>query len=207
MKADDLLNLSALDALKPILPVPMWQKLAALGGAFVFILAAYFYLGWMPLQDAIASQSAQVEQQRILLKKNQRLASDLPRKKKEYAKLQKQLKVALSMLPKKAEIPDLLESVSWAGKDSGLEFSRFQPQGENVKQIYAEVPVALDVTGTYRQLMTFLKRVGEMPRIVNVRNLSIKPQSAGGKLKISGQAVTYRFVEQKAGAKKRKKRR
>ncbi|MDX8402019.1 MAG: type 4a pilus biogenesis protein PilO, partial [Mariprofundaceae bacterium] len=109
---NELLNLSALDALKPILPVPMWQKLAALGGVFVFILAAYFYLGWMPKQDAIAAQQAKVEQQRVLLKKNQRLASNLPQKRKEYAKLQKQLKVALSMLPKKAEIPDLLESVS-----------------------------------------------------------------------------------------------
>ncbi|MDX8402354.1 MAG: type 4a pilus biogenesis protein PilO, partial [Mariprofundaceae bacterium] len=102
---------------------------------------------------------------------------------------------------------DLLESVSWAGKDAGLEFSRFQPQGESVKQIYAEVPVALDVSGTYRQLMSFLKRVGEMPRIVSVRNLNIKPQREGGVLRISGQAVTYRFVEGGKKPKRKKRRR
>lgn len=203
----DTMNLSWLEPLKPIIPIPLWQKAAALAAVFVLILAGYIYFGWMPMQDAIAQQERQVEQQRILLKKNQALARDLPKKRKEYAKLQKQLKVALAMLPKKAEIPDLLENVSWAGKDSGLEFSRFQPQDEAVQQIYAEVPVALDMSGTYRQLLTFLKRVGEMPRIVSVRNLKIQPQKAGGVLSITGQAVTYRFVEAKAKKKRKRRRR
>jgi len=188
------LNLSALEALRPILPVPMWQKLAALLGGFVVILAAYFYLSWMPLQEAIASQEVQVEQQKIVLKKNRKLAQDLPKKQKEYAKLEKQLKVALNMLPKKSQIPDLLDNVSWAGKDSGLEFSEFKPMPELTKQIYAEVPVSLNVSGTYRQLLTFLKRVGEMPRIVDIKGLTLKPEG-GDILKISGQAVTYRFID------------
>jgi len=65
-----------------------------------------------------------------------------------------------------------------------------------VKSIYAEVPVSLDVTGSFRQLLTFLKRVGEMPRIVDVKNLSLAVDSANkGVLKIKGQAVTYRFVQ------------
>jgi len=193
------LNLSALEALRPILPVPMWQKLAALLGGFVVILAAYFYLSWMPLQEDIARQEVQVEQQKIILKKNRKLAQDLPKKQKEYAKLEKQLKVALNMLPKQSQIPDLLDNVSWAGKDSGLEFSEFKPKPEVVKQIYAEVPVSLNVTGTYRQLLTFLKRVGEMPRIVDVKGLKLKPET-GDILSISGQAVTYRFIDTKAAA-------
>lgn len=197
------LNLSALDALRPILPLPMWQKLVALAVSFVVILVAYIYLGWLPIQEEIAQEETKVERQRMILKRNQQLAKDLPRKQKEYARLEKQLKVALSMLPKKSQIPDLLENVSWAGRDSGLEFSVFKPQGEAVKQIYAEVPVQLDVSGTYRQLLTFLKRVGEMPRIVDVKNLTLTQEVAGGALSIKGEAVTYRFVE---GGKKGKKK-
>lgn len=188
-------NLSALEVLRPILPLPMWQKLVALAASFVLILVAYIYLGWIPVQEEITNEEAKVEQQRVILKRNQLLAKDLPRKQKEYAKLEKQLKVALSMLPKKSQIPDLLESVSWAGKDSGLQFSVFKPKGEAVKQIYAEVPVDLNVSGTYRQLLTFLKRVGEMPRIVDVKNLTLTQDVAGGALSIKGEAVTYRFVE------------
>jgi len=191
----DSLNLSVLDALRPMLPLPAWQKLTALAAAFVLLVAAYLYFGWMPIQDAIKSQTAQVEQQRILLKKNERLAKDLPRKQAEYAQLEKQLMVALNMLPKQSQIPDLLENVSWAGKDSGLDFSTFKPTGEVVKQIYAEVPVSLEVSGSYRQLLTFLKRVGEMPRIVDVKNLTLTQPSVGDQLVVRGQVVTYRFVE------------
>ncbi|MDX8395480.1 MAG: type 4a pilus biogenesis protein PilO [Mariprofundaceae bacterium] len=198
------MNLDALNlaALRPILPLPLWQKAAALTAVFILIVVSYIYLGWMPLAEEIELQQAQVEQQRILLKKNQRLASNLPKKKKEFAKLEKQLQVALNMLPKKSQIPDLLENVSWAGKDSGLEFTTFQPRGESVKQIYAEVPNSLNVKGSYRQLLTFLKRVGEMPRIVSVNDLSLSQVKTGGDLSIQGTVTTYRFVE--AGKKKRK---
>ncbi len=202
----DASNLSFLDPLRPILPIPLWQKAVALLATFVILMAAYLYFGWLPLQDAIDSQAKQVEQQRILLKKNQRLARDLPRKQAEYARLEKQLKVALNMLPKKSQIPDLLESVAWAGKDSGLEMTTFTPQGESMKQIYAEVPVALNVSGTFRQLLTFLKRVGEMPRIVAVQNLTLNQPKAGGVLNISGRVVTYRFVDQPKKKRKKGKR-
>jgi len=191
------MNLDALnlDALRPVLPLPLWQKLVALAVIFVLMLVSYLYMGWMPLQESIETQQAQVEMQRITLKRNQMLARDLPKKREEFAKLEKQLKVALNMLPKQSQIPDLLENVSWAGKDSGLEFSVFTPQGENVKQIYAEVPVNINVTGSYRQLLTFLKRVGEMSRIVAVKNLTLSQGKAGGSLSIKGNVMTYRFVE------------
>jgi len=200
------MNLDALnlDVLRPLLPLPSWQKAIALLVIAIVIVAAYYFLGWEPIQQDIESQQAQVEQQRILLKKNQRLAKDLPKKRAEFTALEKQLKIALNMLPKKSQIPDLLESVSWAGKDSGLEFSIFKPKGEAVKQIYAEVPVDINVVGSYRQLLTFLKSVGEMSRIVAVKNLNISQGKAGGLLSVKGNVITYRFVE-KADAKGKKR--
>ncbi|ATX82586.1 type IV pilus assembly protein PilO [Mariprofundus ferrinatatus] len=191
----DSLKVSLVEMLRPVLPLPVWQKLLVLAITFVLIVGAYIYVGWLPIQEEIVREEQALEMQKVLLAKNQRLAQDLPRKQKEYAQLEKQLKVALNMLPKKSQIPDLLESVSWAGKDSGLEFSIFKPEREVAKQIYAEVPVALDVTGTFRQLLTFLKRVGEMPRIVDVKNLTLT-QANDNELTVKGQAVTYRFVEE-----------
>jgi len=198
----DALNL---DFLRPLLPLPLWQKIIALAVIVIVIIAGYFFLGWQPLQQDIENQQAQVEQQRVVLKKNQRLAQELPRNRAEFAKLEKQLKVALNMLPKKSQIPDLLESVTWAGKDSGLEFSVFKPKNENPKQIYAEVPVDISVKGTYRQVLVFLKRVGEMSRIVAIKNLNITQGKVGGNLLVKGNVITYRFIE-KGKVKKRKGR-
>ncbi len=200
------MNLDALnlDALRPLIPLPLVVKVGAMVGIFVAILVGYYFVFMLPLQEAIAQEKVKVEGQRLRLEKNRRLASNIPKKKEEYKKLQTQLKVALNMLPKKSQIPDLLEGVTWAGKDSGLSFSEFTPGAETVKSIYAEVPVSLKVSGTFRQLLTFLKRVGEMSRIVDVKNLAIGI-GKGQALTISGQAVTYRFVEN--GKKKKKARR
>jgi len=183
-----------LDFFRPMLPLPLWQKLLGLLLVAVLLLGAYVALGWMPIQDEIEQEQAAVEQQRMILKKNQRLAQNLPKKRAEYEKLKKQLAIALELLPKKSQIPDLLESVTRAGINSGLEFTVFKPRGESVKQIYAEVPVDIVVTGTFRQLLTFLKRVGEMQRIVAIKNLTI----TSGKedlLQVKGNVMTYRFVE------------
>jgi len=195
------LNLSRLELLRSILPFPLWQKAVVLTASFVLILVAYIYLGWMPLQNDITRVQRNADGEQMLLTRNLRIAKNLPRKKKEFAKLEKQLKVALNMLPKKSQIPDLLEGVTRAGTNSGLEFSTFKPLGEIDKQFYAEVPVDLSVTGTYRQLATFLKRVGQMPRIVDVKKLSLKQTKIGGPLTVVGQAVTYRFIEKGTGKK------
>ncbi|MDQ6968665.1 MAG: type 4a pilus biogenesis protein PilO [Mariprofundaceae bacterium] len=192
----------SMDFLRPLLPLPLWQKAVALIVVLIVITVGYFFLSWQPLQQNIENQQARVEQQRVVLKKNQKLAQDLPRKRAEFTLLEKQLKIALNMLPKKSQIPDLLESVTWAGKDSGLEFSVFKPKGENPKQIYAEVPVDISVNGTYRQVLSFLKRVGEMPRIVAIKNLQITQSKAGETLQVRGNVVTYRFIE-KSAVKKR----
>lgn len=187
---------SMYESLKYMLPLPLWQKLVCLAGVFVLIVASYLYMGWIPLQESIERQESELQMQRLMLIKNLRMAHDLNRKQQEYAMLEKNLKVALNMLPKKSQISDLLENVSWAGKDSGLEFKMFKPGKDVVSQIYAEVPVTFRIDGSFRQLMTFLKRVGEMPRIVNVKNLVLTKGKQGNMLSISGQALTYRFVDE-----------
>jgi len=197
------LNLSQLEVLRSILPYPLWQKMLVLVASFILVFGAYMYLGWMPLQDDIARIQKNVDQQQKILTRNLKLARDLPRKKKEFATLEKQLRVALNILPRKSQIPDLLEGVSRSGKNSGLEFSVFKPLAEVDKQFYAEVPVNFSVTGTYRQLATFLMRVGQMPRIVDVKNLTLANSETEGQLTIAGQAVTYRFIE---GNRKKKSR-
>jgi type IV pilus assembly protein PilO len=108
--------------------------------------------------------------------------------------MQKQLKLAKSMLPEKSQIPDLLDGVSRAGKDAGLEFSVFQPMPEEKKELHAEVPVMLNLTGTFRQMVLFLRTVGEMQRIVDVKDLDFV-QGDDGTLQISGRAVTYRLLD------------
>ncbi len=188
------LDPAALDRLKPLLAYPLWQKLAAIAGMVLLMVLGYGYLFWMPVQDRLDELHAAIDEQKRTLERNRAIAEQLELKRNEYQKLVKDLQLTLAMLPKKSQIDELLASVSWAGKDAGLDFSVFEPKEERMHEIYAEVPVSVVVHGTFRQLLSFLKRVGELPRIVDVKHLVIVPDGQGSGLNIEGEIVTYRFV-------------
>ena len=103
-------------------------------------------------------------------------------------------------LPEKQEIPTLLASISRSGQDAGLEFILFKPEKENHKDFYAEIPVAIQVTGSYHNVALFFDKVARLSRIVNIDNINLtaKKEMAAGEgltLGTSCTAVTYRFIE------------
>ena len=109
------------------------------------------------------------------------------------------LEEALTQLPNKKEIPTLLTNLATLAKDSGLEVLTFTPQGEVNKGLYAEVPAALDLVGSYHQIAQFAQAVGNLSRIVNLSNLNLSsPKTAGSSavLRIKCKVTTFRFVEQ-----------
>ena len=60
------IDLSFLEALRPLLPLPLWQQAAPGTAGLVLIRAAYVYLGWRPFEDATAGQKQQAAQQQII---------------------------------------------------------------------------------------------------------------------------------------------
>ena len=61
------IDLSKLDALRPILPFPLWQKAAVLAGGFVVVVGLYVYLLWLPLYEEIEQVQGNVDQQQKML--------------------------------------------------------------------------------------------------------------------------------------------
>ena len=97
--------------------------------------------------------------------------------------------------------------------DAGLEFLLFEPKPEVRKEFYAEIPVAINVTGGYHDMAIFLDKIARLSRIVNVKDISMGRTKGGEDLNTSCTAVTYKFVEgpppedPKDKKKKKKKRR
>jgi type IV pilus assembly protein PilO len=88
----------------------------------------------------------------------------------------------------------------------------FQPLPEVQRGFYAEVPVRIEVEGSYHEVAMFFDRVGKLNRIVNIRDITMsEPEVRSGKvvLRTTGLAVTYRFLsteEQEAAAAPRRRR-
>jgi type IV pilus assembly protein PilO len=114
---------------------------------------------------------------------------------KKMQDAEEQFKIVMRALPEKEEIPTLLTGISKAGTDSGLNFILFQPKPDEKKDFYAEIPVAMTVTGDYHGVATFFESVAGLNRIVTIRNIDMKPDKESTNLTTTCTAVTYKFIE------------
>ena len=166
------------------------------------MVGVYFYLYYKPvaiqrdtLQKKMDELNAEIKQQEVI-------AKNLPSFKAEVRRLEEQLGLLLEQLPNSAEIPSLLKNVSDLGKESGLEFLKFAPGSEARKDFYAAIPVSITVSGDFHSFVLFADKVRNLPRIVNISDVSFGSPKPGGEnrimVTIGCTATTYRFLEQAA---------
>lgn len=182
-----------------ILGMPKGQKIGILF-AIIFILAAFYQMFvYSPRSVRIASLKDEIENARGERTKKVSLASNLPKLREESRKLETLLQQAVSQLPDKKEIPELLSSISGKARESGLEILTFRPQPENTRDFYAEIPVDIVVRGGFGSVVKFFDEVGKLDRLVNIRNIGIRnPQIKSGvvSIDVSSQATTFRFLDE-----------
>lgn len=184
--------------MEKLFKLPLYQRFLLLFVVLGLLVAAFVYFLYNPGREELVKRQAELDRLQVQLQEKQRIANNLPRFKAEYEQMQKQLALALNELPNQKEIPSLLKSIAGLARDNGLEVLLFKPEKEAVKQFYAEVPVSLDLRGTYHQMAFFCQAVSRLARIVNVMDIKLtKPQMVDGEtlLSINCRAVTYRFVE------------
>jgi type IV pilus assembly protein PilO len=99
-------------------------------------------------------------------------------------------------LPGKAEMDALLSDINQAGIGRGLQFELFRPGQVVVKDYYAELPIAIKVSGRYHDLGAFAADIANLSRIVTLHNLNISAaRDATGFLSMEATARTYRYLD------------
>ncbi|MCW5629410.1 MAG: type 4a pilus biogenesis protein PilO [Rhodoferax sp.] len=111
-------------------------------------------------------------------------------------------------LPSKAEMDALLSDINQAGLGRSLQFELFRPGSVVVRDYYAELPIAIRVTGKYHDMGAFASDIANLSRIVTLNNLTVSPKPDGN-LVMEATAKTFRYLDteeiqaqRKAGAKK-----
>jgi type IV pilus assembly protein PilO len=111
----------------------------------------------------------------------------------QLKEMEEQFGALLGQLPKDTEVPGLLEDITEKGVDSGLKFSSIALQGEQVAEFYVELPIDINLTGTYHDLGAFASGVAGLPRIVTLHDFKIAPGQGSGELSMQITAKTYRY--------------
>jgi type IV pilus assembly protein PilO len=135
---------------------PLLPKLAA----FTAVAALVLVLGWLMLLSDVQSGLDAEREKEPRLKEDYRLklaqAVNLPELRKQKSQVEEYVTQLEKQLPGKAEMDALLSDINQAGLGRGLQFELFRPGQVVVKDFYAELPIALRVSGRYHDLGSFV---------------------------------------------------
>ncbi len=160
-------------------------------------------LGWLLVvsdaTDELERVRAEEPRLKVTYEKALTQAVNLSELRKQKLQVQEYVTQLEKQLPGKSEIDALLSDINQAGLGRGLQFELFRPGQIEVKDYYAELPIAIKVSGRYHDVGAFAADVANLSRIVTLQNLGIAPSTAkdaGGALTMEATARTYRYLDQ-----------
>jgi len=168
----------------------------------VFIAAAVAAVLWFvklnEYQDELHTEEAKEQTLKDDYQKKLAKAVSLDALKKQREQIQQYVLQLEKQLPSKAEMSALLSDINQAGLGRSLQFELFRPGQAITRDYYAELPIALKVTGRYHDMGEFAADVAKLSRIVTLNDLKIAPadakDSAGG-LRMDATARTFRYLD------------
>ena len=195
-----------------ILKLPRSKKILILIGMLGAATGLYFHSFFAPRQEELTVLKDDLNRLVKELNESKAVTKEHQRFKDQVAKLDQELKNALTQLPNEKEIPEILKNITSLGKESNLEFTLFRPKAEEPQQFYAKVPIELTVLGSYHHTGSFFDKVSKLPRIINVvdfnmtRAREIRKGDNEVLVRTSCLVNTYRFTEKKGEEKKSEKK-
>ena len=167
------------------------------------IVVALWFV-WLNSSDAeLDAERAKEVTLREDYKKKLVQAVNLDALKKQREQVQQYVTQLEKQLPSKAEMDALLSDINQAGLGRSLRFELFRPGSVSAKEYYAELPIALRVSGRYHDVGSFASDIANLSRIVTLNNLSIIP-ARDGTLQMEATAKTFRYLDSDEVAAQRK---
>jgi type IV pilus assembly protein PilO len=178
-------------------PLPVLA--GAVGVAFLVLsaLGIYFFV-WSEQRPRLEQFAAEEQKLRSEFREKHAKAVNLEVYKQQLKDIERSFGALLRQLPGKTEVPSLLVDISQTGLAAGLQEKLFQPQPEQRKDFYAELPIKIKLTGSYHQFGEFVSGIAALPRIVTLHDIDIKPDSkdAYDQLSLEITAKTYRYLDE-----------
>ena len=174
---------------------------------WLVVIAAFGVGGWFGLWSGQEEQLTQLQADEEKLKDDYKSklqqAINLDELRKQREQVSQYVLTLEKQLPSKSEMDALLSDINQSGVGRGLDFELFKPGQTNVKEYYAELPIAIKLVGKYHDLGSFASDIANLPRIVTLNNLNVTV-GKGSALTMDATAKTYRYLDAEEIANQRK---
>lgn len=169
----------------------------------VVVVVALWFVWLSSSEDELTAEAATEIKLREDFSKKLTQAASLDALKKQREQVQQYVTQIEKQLPSKAEMDALLSDINQAGIGRSLQFELFRPGQVVVKEYYAELPIAVRVTGRYHDMGAFAADIANLSRIVTLNNLTLTPAKEGT-LTMDTTAKTFRYLDNDEVALQRK---
>ncbi|MDP2032222.1 MAG: type 4a pilus biogenesis protein PilO [Polaromonas sp.] len=169
----------------------------------VAVVAALWFVWLSSSDEELKAEQAKELQLREDFTKKLVQAVNLEALKKQREQVQQYVTQLEKQLPSKAEMDALLSDINQAGLGRSLQFELFRPGQVSVKDYYAELPIAIKVTGRYHDIGAFAADIANLSRIVTLNNMAITPVK-DGMMSMDSTAKTFRYLDPDEIASQRK---
>jgi len=184
---------------------PMAPKVVVLILLLLVCLFGSWWFSWKDQLDTLDARHADEQKLKDEWLDKKKQAVNLAEYKKQLDEIDHQFGALLKQLPNRSQMEALLVDINQAGRGHGLQFELWKPGQEMVKDFYAELPIAIELTGSYHDFGQFSADIAKLPRIVTLRDLSVSMNKDNG-LKMAVTAVTYRYLDEEEVAKQRREK-
>jgi type IV pilus assembly protein PilO len=153
----------------------------------------------LPKNKEIKALESKIQVQENEIAKSQAKAEKLAELIAENQRLSKELDTLKEQLPEEKEISDLLKQVSDQGIASGLRILLWKPEQKKTHPsgIVYEIPVKVELSGSYHSLGFFFSSLTRLNRIVNISDIKLgdpKPAKDSAVLKVTFTATTFSAI-------------
>ena len=166
---------------------------------FVAILiGGYFLLVADSLDELKVAQQQEISLKQQFVVKAQRV-SNLDAYKEQLEEMKGTFELLLKQLPRDTEVPGLIDDISTSALGSGLNLKLLDPQKMQQTEFYKELPISMEVEGSYHEFGAFVSAVAALPRIVTLHDFVITQKGKGNDLNMRITAKTYQYSEEEQG--------
>lgn len=185
--------------------IASWPKLAKgivilffcalFGGAIYYYVIAKSLTLLTQETDKEAELKSQFESKAML-------AANLGAYKAQMVQLEQLVDTQLKQLPNTHEVAGLLDDISFIATDNGLKLNRINWEPEIKHEFSTELPMRIEVVGTYHEIGKFTADMAALPRIVILESFTLgQGKEQDDMIAMSMLAKTYKYngktVEQK----------
>ncbi len=185
---------------------PLAPRFVILLSLFAALLATawgFGALGWsVQLEELEAMKQQEAKHKEDWLDKKKQ-AVNLDEYRRQLAEIDRSFGALLKQLPNKAEMGDMLVDINKAAQGRGLAVELFKPGGEAPREFYAEVPITLNLTGSYHDIGAFTGDIAKLPRIVTLNDINMSA-NPNGTLALRTTVKTFRYLDEAEMASQKK---